>query len=52
MPHIQADDGVRLYYDLAREITAGIRVGVRVGYAARTQQTAGFTGGAGAAVEF
>lgn len=52
LPASHRDTGVRLYYDLAREITAGIRVGVRVGYAARTQQTAGFTGGAGAAVEF
>ena len=31
---------------------AGVRLGIRVGYAARTQQVAGFTGGAGATVEF
>jgi hypothetical protein len=44
--------GVRLYYDVAREFAAGLRVGLRVGYAARIEQVAGFTGGAAASVEF
>lgn len=44
--------GVRLYYDVAYEVAPGVRAGLRVGYAARNQSVAGFTGGAGAAVEF
>jgi hypothetical protein len=43
---------VRLYYDIAHEVAPGFRLGLRVGYAARNQSVAGFTGGAGAAVEF
>jgi hypothetical protein len=52
MPAAYRDVGVRLYYDIAREVFAGVRLGFRVGYAARNQSVAGFTGGAGAAVEF
>ncbi len=44
--------GVRLYYDIGRDIVPGFRLGLRVGYAARNQSVAGFTGGAGASVEF
>lgn len=43
---------VRLYYDIGSEVRPGFRLGIRVGYAARNQSVAGFTGGAGAAVEF
>jgi hypothetical protein len=49
--HTQAT-GVRLYYDIGREVAPGLRLGIRIGYAARNQSVAGFTGGAGAAVEF
>jgi len=52
LPASHRETGVRLYYDIAREVAPGVRLGVRVGYAARTQSVAGFTGGAGAAVEF
>lgn len=52
LPARDTDTGVRLYYDLARELAGGVRVGLRVGYAARNQSVAGFTGGLGAAVEF
>ena len=52
LPASYQDTGVRLYYDLGHEVAPGVRMGVRVGYAARTQSVAGFTGGAGAAVEF
>lgn len=52
LPASHRDTGVRLYYDVARELVPGLRLGLRVGYAARTQSVAGFTGGAGAAVEF
>ena len=52
LPASHRDTGVRLYYDVGREVAPGVRVGLRVGYAARTQSVAGFTGGAGAAVEF
>jgi len=44
--------GVRLFYDIAHEVAGGVRVGVRIGYAARIEQVAGFTGGAAASVEF
>ena len=52
LPASHRDTGVRLYYDIAREVGAGVRLGLRVGYAARNQSAAGFTGGAGASVEF
>ncbi len=52
LPASRRDTGVRLYYDLAREVAPGVRLGLRVGYAARNQAVAGFTGGANAAVEF
>ncbi len=52
LPASDTDVGVRLYYDLSREIAGGVRLGARVGYAARNQSVAGFTGGLGAAVEF
>jgi hypothetical protein len=44
--------GVRLYYDIARNIGGGFRAGLRVGYAARNQNVAGFTGGANVLVDF
>lgn len=44
--------GVRLYYDIARNLGSGFRVGVRVGYAARNQNVAGFTGGGNLLVDF
>jgi hypothetical protein len=44
--------GVRLYYDIARNLGSGLRAGVRVGYAARNQNVAGFTGGANVLVDF
>jgi len=44
--------GVRLYYDIANEVAPGVKLGARVGYAARVEQVAGFTGGATASVEF
>jgi hypothetical protein len=52
LPASDTDVGVRLYYDLSREVAGGVRLGARVGYAARNQSVAGFTGGLGAAVEF
>jgi len=52
LPASNRDPGVRLYYDIGRDVGGGLRLGLRVGYAARTQQVAGFTGGAGATVEF
>jgi hypothetical protein len=51
LPSADRPYGVRLYYDLAREV-AGLRLGVRAGYAARVETVAGFTGGAIATVEF
>ncbi len=52
MPDAESDTGVRLYYDVARAVGHGVRIGVRLGYAARRQTVAGFTGGANATVDF
>jgi hypothetical protein len=52
MPASHRDTGVRLYYDIGTDVSRGVRLGVRVGYAARNQSVSGFTGGAGATVEF
>jgi hypothetical protein len=52
LPSSDRDPGVRLFYDIARDVGGGVRLGLRVGYAARTAEVAGFTGGAGATVEF
>ncbi len=52
LPDADRDTGVRLYYDVAHALDNGLRIGLRVGYAARLQQVAGFTGGASAGWEF
>lgn len=52
LPASTRDTGVRLYYDIAREVGRGVRIGARVGYAARNQQVAGFTGGGNVTVDF
>jgi hypothetical protein len=52
LPAPDRDTGVRLFYDVARDIGNGIRLGLRVGYAARVQTVAGITGGLGATVDF
>lgn len=52
LPDSKSDAGVRLYYDIAHALPNGVRLGARVGYAARNQSVAGFTGGANASVEF
>jgi hypothetical protein len=52
MPDNDRSTGVRLYFDIARDVGRGVKLGLRVGYAARTQQVAGFTSGANAAVDF
>ena len=52
LPASTSDTGVRIFYDAAHELGNGVRIGVRVGYAARLETVAGFTGGAGATVDF
>jgi hypothetical protein len=52
LPSSDRDVGVRFYYDIARDVGGGLRIGLRAGYAARSADVAGFTGGAGATVEF
>jgi len=52
LPESQRSTGVRLFYDIARSFGHGVRVGLRVGYAARNQTIAGFTSGANANVDF
>jgi len=52
LPAKYRDTGVRLFYDIAHDIGAGVRVGARVGYAARDQSIAGFTTGAAASWDF
>lgn len=52
LPTSSSSTGVRLFYDVARDLGAGVRVGVRIGYAARVASVAGITGGAGVTVDF
>ncbi|MBA3463744.1 MAG: hypothetical protein H0T46_27555, partial [Deltaproteobacteria bacterium] len=52
MPDADRPTGVRLYYDIARTVAPGVRLGLRAGYAARDQRIAGFTTGANAMVDF
>lgn len=44
--------GVRLYYDISRQLSDTLRLGVRIGYAAREQDRGGITGGGQATVDF
>lgn len=44
--------GIRLYYDLAHELIPGVRVGARLGYAARVQQIGGVNLGLGLSADF
>jgi hypothetical protein len=52
MPLSTSDIGVRLYYDVAGQLADNVRIGIRVGYAAREQSVLGFMGGANATVDF
>lgn len=52
MPDADRPTGVRLYYDIARDVGHGVRIGLRAGYAARNQAVAGFTSGANAVWDF
>jgi hypothetical protein len=52
LPLSDTATGVRLYYDIARDVGGGVRIGVRAGYAARSQLHAGFTGGGNVTVDF
>jgi len=52
LPATDRPTGVRLYYDIAHEVAAGLRIGGRIGYAAREEQIAGITGGFNATVDF
>ncbi len=52
LPTSTSPNGVRFYYDIARDVGYGVRVGLRVGYAARTEAVAGITGGGGASWDF
>jgi hypothetical protein len=52
LPDASRPTSVRLYYDISRALGGGLRLGVRVGYAARTQQITGFTGGGNATLDF
>ena len=52
LPASTRDVGVRLYYDIARQLAHGFRIGLRLGYAARTQDLFGFTGGTTASMDF
>ncbi|MCX5743230.1 MAG: hypothetical protein NT062_12120 [Proteobacteria bacterium] len=52
LPSPDRETGVRLYYEVSFEVVDGLRIGLRAGYAARNQAINGFTGGAGATVEF
>jgi hypothetical protein len=52
VPAHDNEAGVRLIYDIGRDLGNGVRLGVRVGYAARDQDVAGFTGGGNVVVDF
>jgi hypothetical protein len=52
LPSSDRPTGIRLYYDVAHEFAPGVRIGLRVGYAARVEQVAGITGGLGANLDF
>ncbi len=52
LPVTESETGVRLFYDIARDLGGGVRLGVRAGYAARSELIAGFTGGTNLTVDF
>lgn len=52
VPASSAETGVRFYYDVARQLSDTLRLGVRLGYAAREQERGGISGGAQATVDF
>ncbi|HEY4058793.1 MAG TPA: hypothetical protein VGM39_19400, partial [Kofleriaceae bacterium] len=52
LPSDDKDIGVRLYYDIAHAVAPGVRLGIRVGYAARDQEHYGFTSGGNVVMDF
>ena len=52
VPTSSSEVGVRFHYDIARQLNDILRLGLRVGYAARDQELGGITGGAQATVDF
>jgi hypothetical protein len=52
LPSASGRQGVRLYYDVTGVFAYGLRLGLRVGYAARQQNLPGFTGGTAASIDF
>lgn len=52
MPDADRPTGVRFYYDIARDVGHGVRLGLRAGYAARNHAVAGFTSGANMVLDF
>lgn len=52
LPDGDRDTGVRLFYDVMRAVGPNLHLGLRAGFAARNQQTAGYTLGANALVDF
>lgn len=51
-PASTRDAGVRLYYDITGVFAHGVRLGLRIGYAARRQDLYGVTGGTTASIDF
>ncbi len=52
LPATNNEAGIRLFYDVAHQLHDAVRLGVRVGYAARDQDLGGITGGANATFDF
>ncbi|HTJ44072.1 MAG TPA: hypothetical protein VL463_18325 [Kofleriaceae bacterium] len=52
LPSSDRATGVRLLYDIAHPFEGGLRVGARVGYAARDQSAGGISAGLGASFDF
>jgi hypothetical protein len=52
LPARSADLGIRFYYDVQRELSDLLKLGVRIGYSARDQELGGITAGGQATVDF
>jgi len=52
LPAKESEVGIRFYYDLERQFSDLLKVGVRVGYSAREQELGGITAGGQATVDF
>ncbi|MCB9571132.1 MAG: hypothetical protein H6709_03485 [Kofleriaceae bacterium] len=52
LPSSRRATGIRILYDVAYPVSPGVKVGARVGYAARDARVGGFAGGANLTLDF